>query len=109
MDVLREFLRDRKATWTSCTDVVYPFEAIRALEVALKHSPALNFVTAGGRTGSGGSFFSPDMLGPLPGGLAVHTGWYQNVKVADGRFAGQTAGQGGATAIYKILMNLDVK
>lgn len=107
--------------WNSVSDVDYPFEAVTALEILLKHSPANRFVSFGRKSG-GGSFFSKESLGmleflimkgELPGGLALHNGWYQNVKIAEGHFVAPSARPGMSSMSishkFKLLMNMDIK
>lgn len=57
---------------TSAGQADYPNEAVMVLEVLLRHSPALRFVTTGSK--SGGSFYSNVPGFSLPAGLAVHSG-----------------------------------
>ncbi|RKO98098.1 hypothetical protein CXG81DRAFT_4267, partial [Caulochytrium protostelioides] len=56
---------------------VVPQIALTAIQVLMRHFPALNFLTFGG---GGGSFFAPKSSKPLPDGLVVHDGWYQSVR-----------------------------
>jgi hypothetical protein len=119
LESLSRFMSSPRKDWKSCSQVDFPFDAIRAMEILLKHSPANRFVSFG-RNAGGGSFFSKESLGELPGGLALHNGWYQNVKIADGRFVSPTSRPGfiyylifvGSSTMnlgFKLLMNLDVK
>jgi hypothetical protein len=76
------------------------------LEVLLRQAPAMRFTTTGTR--SGGSFFSPLPASVLPQGLSVHHGWYQSVRVADGRFVSAAPRPGSASAGYRqLLCNVD--
>jgi hypothetical protein len=110
LEKLSRFMSEPRKDWKSVTTVDYPFDAVRAMEILLKHSPANRFVSFG-RNAGGGSFFAKESLGELPGGLALHNGWYQNVKIADGRFVSPSSRQGVSTSGigFKLLLNLDVK
>jgi hypothetical protein len=95
MEVLHAYLSANRTD----INLEIPYEAISCLEVLLRQSPALRFIT----NPAGRCFYSDQGNDKLPHGLAVHYGWYQSLRAS----LGLSRDDSGVT--YKqLLLNLDV-